>query len=98
MELRDSSSTDRAGAAEIDPAVDGREWRDSLFHGHDREYAYEVVDGIIYQEVPSPSMTGFGFNLYSENNRTRSRSSELGHLLRPCHPIKIWRRVFCRIR
>ena len=40
----------------------------AYFHGHDHEYAYEVVDGIVYQEVPSPSMTGFGFNLYSEND------------------------------
>src|SRR5262249_44717030 len=38
------------------------------FHGHDHEFAYEVVDGIVYQEVPSPSMTGLGFNLYSEND------------------------------
>ena len=32
----------------------------AYFHGHDHEYAYEVRDGIVYQEVPSPSMTGYG--------------------------------------
>lgn len=40
----------------------------AYFHGHDHQYAYEVVDGIVYQEVPSPGMTGNGFNLYSESD------------------------------
>lgn len=42
----------------------------AFFHGHDHEYAYEIRDGIVYQEVPSPSMTegGYGFNLYHETD------------------------------
>jgi hypothetical protein len=42
----------------------------AFFHGHDHEYAYEIRDGIVYQEVPSPSMTNgsYGFNLYSESD------------------------------
>lgn len=33
----------------------------AYFHGHDHQYVYETRDGIVYQEVPSPSMTGTGF-------------------------------------
>ncbi len=40
----------------------------AYFHGHDHVYAYEKLDGIVYQEVPSPTMTGYGFNLYSESD------------------------------
>ncbi len=39
----------------------------AFFHGHDHEYAYEKRDGIVYQLVPSPSMTGYGFNLYQQS-------------------------------
>jgi hypothetical protein len=40
----------------------------AFFHGHDHEYAYEVRDGIVYQLVPAPSMTGYGFDLYHESD------------------------------
>ena len=41
----------------------------AYFHGHDHEYAYEVRDGIVYQEVPSASMDmSYGFGLYSESD------------------------------
>jgi hypothetical protein len=40
----------------------------AFFHGHDHEYAFEERDGIVYQLVPSPSMTGYGFNLYHESD------------------------------
>ncbi len=40
----------------------------AYFHGHDHQYAYEKVDGVVYQSMPSPSMTGNGFNLYSESD------------------------------
>ena len=42
----------------------------AFFHGHDHEYAYEIRDGIVYQELPSPSMTegSYGFGLYSESD------------------------------
>jgi hypothetical protein len=36
----------------------------AFFHGHDHVYAYEKRDGVVYQEVPSPSMTGSGFSSY----------------------------------
>ena len=41
---------------------------DAFFHGHDHEYAYEERDGIVYQLVPSPSMSGYGFGYYSESD------------------------------
>ena len=40
----------------------------AYFHGHDHEYAYEERDGVVYQLVPAPSMTGYGFGLYSEED------------------------------
>ena len=53
----------------------------AYFHGHDHQYAYEIVDGIVYQEVPSPGMTGSGFNLYSENDPNTIRVlPNSGHL------------------
>jgi len=39
----------------------------AYFHGHDHQYAYEIVDGIVYQELAAPSIAGNGFNLYSES-------------------------------
>jgi hypothetical protein len=36
----------------------------AFFHGHDHVYAYEKRDGVVYQELPSPSMTGSGFSTY----------------------------------
>jgi hypothetical protein len=40
----------------------------AFFHGHDHEYAYGMRDGIVYQLVPAPGMTGYGFDLYHESN------------------------------
>ena len=40
----------------------------AFFYGHDHEYAYQARDGVVYQLVPAPSMTGFGFGLYSESD------------------------------
>jgi hypothetical protein len=41
----------------------------AIFHGHDHVYAYEKRDGVVYQEVPAPSMSGSGFSsYYSEAN------------------------------
>jgi uncharacterized repeat protein (TIGR02543 family) len=34
----------------------------AYFHGHDHQYVFEKRDGIVYQEVPSPSMSGSGFS------------------------------------
>jgi hypothetical protein len=41
----------------------------AYFHGHDHQYAYEIVDGVVYQSMPSASMTdSSGFSLYSESD------------------------------
>ena len=41
----------------------------AYFHGHDHQYVYETRDGIVYQEVPSPSMAGSGFSgIYTEGD------------------------------
>ena len=41
----------------------------AYFHGHDHQYVYETRDGIVYQEVPSPSMSGSGFSgIYTEGD------------------------------
>jgi hypothetical protein len=41
----------------------------AYFHGHDHQYVYETRDGIVYQEVPSPSMVGPGFSgIYTEGD------------------------------
>ncbi len=40
----------------------------AFFYGHDHEYAYQKRDNVVYQLVPSPSMSGYGFNLYSEDD------------------------------
>jgi hypothetical protein len=39
----------------------------AYFHGHDHVYAYEKRDGIVYQSLPSPAMTGSGFSTYYTN-------------------------------
>ncbi len=40
----------------------------AYFHGHDHQYVYETCDGMVYQEVPSPGMTGSGFNVYTQGD------------------------------
>lgn len=40
----------------------------AFFYGHDHEYAYQMRDNVVYQLVPSPSMTGYGFDLYNESD------------------------------
>jgi hypothetical protein len=57
----------------------------AYFHGHDHQYVYETRDGIVYQLVPSPSMTGSGFSgIYSEGNHGDYQTTEIqdnaGHL------------------
>ena len=58
----------------------------AYFHGHDHQYVYEKTDdGIVYQEVPSPSMTGSGFSgIYSEGDHGTFNTIEMlpnpGHL------------------
>jgi hypothetical protein len=57
----------------------------AYFHGHDHQYVYEERDGIVYQEVPSPSMSGSGFGgIYTEGNYSDYSTIEMlpnsGHL------------------
>ncbi len=57
----------------------------AYFHGHDHQYVYETRDGIVYQEVPSPSMTGSGFSgIYTEGTYAEYQTIEMlpnaGHL------------------
>jgi PhoD-like phosphatase len=57
---------------------------DVYFHGHDHQYAYEISDGVVYQEVPSPSLP-WGFSgVYIEGNygdyRTIAVIPNNGHL------------------
>jgi hypothetical protein len=53
----------------------------AFFYGHDHEYAYQKRDGVVYQLVPSPSMTGYGFNLYSEDDpHTETVLPNSGHI------------------
>jgi hypothetical protein len=39
----------------------------AFFHGHDHQFVHEEIDGIVYQLVPSASMTGYGFDLYDSS-------------------------------
>jgi hypothetical protein len=39
----------------------------AFFHGHDHQFVYEKRDGIVYQLVPTPGMTGSGFDLYDNS-------------------------------
>ena len=53
------------------------------YHGHDHQYAYELVDGIHYLSMPAPGMTGSGFNLYTEganNGETIKVLPNSGHI------------------
>jgi hypothetical protein len=36
----------------------------AFFHGHDHVYAYEKRDGVVYQCLPQPGNTGYGFSTY----------------------------------
>ncbi len=38
----------------------------AFFHGHDHQFAHELVDGVVYQALAAPSITS-GFGIYSEN-------------------------------
>jgi hypothetical protein len=58
----------------------------AYFHGHDHQYVYETRDGIVYQEVPSPSLSGSGFSgIYTEGDHGTYNTIKIlpnsGHLL-----------------
>ena len=57
----------------------------AYFHGHDHQYVYELRDGIVYQEVPSPSWDTSGFGgIYIEGEHdgysTIEQLPSAGHL------------------
>ena len=64
----------------------------AYFHGHDHQYVYEKTDdGVVYQEVPSPAMSGSGFSgIYSEGDHstytTIKMLPSMGHLLITVNP------------
>ncbi|MBK6282515.1 MAG: metallophosphoesterase [Draconibacterium sp.] len=60
----------------------------AYFHGHDHQYVYEKLDGVVYQEVPSPSMAGSGFSgIYSEaDDFTIKMLPGAGHLRLSVNP------------
>ena len=41
---------------------------DVFFHGHDHVFAYEELDGIVYQEVPQPSDPSYGTGWIEDGN------------------------------
>ena len=54
----------------------------AFFHGHDHQYAYELLDGIVYQAVPSGSFTG-NFGIYTtggNDGKTIQALTSTGHL------------------
>jgi hypothetical protein len=58
----------------------------AYFHGHDHQYVYETRDGIVYQELPSPSLSGSGFSgIYTAGNHGTYNTIKIlpnsGHLL-----------------
>jgi hypothetical protein len=53
----------------------------AVFHSHDHQYAYEVKDGIVYQEVPSAGFDGNGFGEYETGDGFTVKAMEnSGHL------------------
>ncbi len=56
----------------------------AYFHGHDHQYVYEKRGSVVYQEVPSPSMSGTGFDgIYYEG--TYAEYSTIRRLGGPGH-------------
>jgi len=52
----------------------------AYFHGHDHQFVHEERDGVVYQLVPSPSMTGYGFDLYDSSPYVMTSNDVLGNL------------------
>jgi phosphodiesterase/alkaline phosphatase D-like protein len=61
----------------------------AYFHGHDHVYAYEARDGVVYQEVPSPAMTGYGFSSYYSNPYTIQVLPSPGHIRVTVSPSQV---------
>ena len=61
----------------------------AFFHGHDHLYAYEARDGVVYQEVPSPGLTGSGLSSYYNNPYTIKVLPSPGHLRVTVSPSQV---------
>jgi hypothetical protein len=61
----------------------------AYFHGHDHLYAYEARDGVVYQEVPSPALTGSGLSSYYNNPYAIKALPSTGHLRVTVSPEKV---------
>ena len=61
----------------------------AYFHGHDHVYAYEERDGVVYQEVPSPALTGYGFYSYYSNPYAIEVLPSPGHLRVTVTPTQV---------
>jgi hypothetical protein len=54
----------------------------AFFHGHDHQYGYEKLDGMVYQAVPAGGFSGSGFSIYSTGSgNTIKAINSSGHLL-----------------
>jgi phosphodiesterase/alkaline phosphatase D-like protein len=61
----------------------------AYFHGHDHLYAYEKKDGVVYQEIPSPSMTGSPNSMYYSGPYTIKVLPSPGHLRVTVSPSQV---------
>ena len=52
----------------------------AFFYGHDHLYAYQMRDGVVYQEVPSAGLTGQGLQGYYNDPFTLELLPSPGHL------------------
>ena len=61
----------------------------AVFHGHDHQYAYEILDGVVYQSLPAAGFSGNGFNIYNENDPLTIRVlPSQGHLRVTVSPLE----------
>jgi hypothetical protein len=63
----------------------------AFFYGHDHLYAYQVRDGVVYQEVPSAGLTGQGLQGYytgSNGSYTLELLPSPGHLRITVWPLE----------
>jgi len=61
----------------------------AYFHGHDHLFAYESRDGVVYQEVPSPSMPGTPNSGYYNGPHTIKVLPSPGHLRVTVSPSQV---------
>jgi len=54
----------------------------AVFHGHDHQYAYEKLDGVVYQSLPAAGFSGNGFGIYNETDPLTLKTLQSGGHLR----------------